>query len=121
MTDNKLREAVAWRAKLKGNTGWVYYDFKPPSVFDTMTGATTRLTDIQPLYVHPEDAPGGPTENTMAALDETINLVLQWMGHPALEVAGFKEGRIPVDVRQAWRNDFRLALIALNRLKGDET
>ena len=60
-----------------------------------------------------------PTENTMAALDETINLVLQWMGHPALEVAGFKEGRIPVDVRQAWRNDFRLALIALNRLKGE--
>ena len=72
-----------------------------------------------PSRIGSEDAPGGPTENTMTALDETINLVLQWMGHPALEVAGFKEGRIPVDVRQAWRNDFRLALIALNRLKGE--
>ena len=79
--------------------------------------AAPRTKDFHPddRSTDPEDAPGGPTENTMAALDETINLVLQWMGHPALEVAGFKEGRIPVDVRLAWRNDFRLALIALNR------
>ncbi len=50
---------VAWRAKLKGNTEWVYYHVKPPTVFDSMTGSATRLTDIEPLYAHPEDAPEG--------------------------------------------------------------
>ena len=123
-----MSKPVAWRAKLKGNTGWVYYDFKPPSVFDTMTGAATRLTEIQPLYAHPEDAPLKKTpENLHSGEAIKANLHSEdapggpWTACSASQAPHIWAVLIPHG-RWAFTGNEREAIAvrdALNRLKGE--